>query len=266
VLHVDLDDEDRARRALAAELLRVDAARGVGWLDGTSPFPGLVPFEAELRHAFFGRSREVQRLLQVLRSPAARAERQVLRVVGPSGCGKSSLVRAGLVPAVAEERGWVAVAPFVPGTDPVGALATALATAAEPLGLKWADADVRHRLGATGLGAVAGELLAATAPRARRLLLVVDQFEELLTPGAVIERRAEFVGLLAAALDGPVQVVATVRTEFLDQFLSLPEVAALPTRPEPVRPLQREAPRGGRGALPARGHPGRARPGDRARR
>ena len=154
VQHVDLADEDRARRALATELRRFGAAGGVGWPDGTSPFPGLVPFEAGLRHAFFGRSGEVRRMLEVLRSPAARSEHQVLLIVGPSGCGKSSLVRAGLVPAVAEEPGWATVAPFVPGNDPVGALAAALATAAEPLGLGWADADVRARLGTVGLAAV----------------------------------------------------------------------------------------------------------------
>jgi hypothetical protein len=40
-------------------------------------------------------------------------------VVRPSGCGKSSLVRAGLLPVMAGERGWQTVPAILPG-DPAG--------------------------------------------------------------------------------------------------------------------------------------------------
>jgi hypothetical protein len=52
-------------------------------------------------------------------------------------------------------------------------------------------------------------------------LLLVDQFEELLTQTRP-EERARFVELLQEALAGPVQVVATLRPEFLDQLLASP--------------------------------------------
>jgi ABC-type nitrate/sulfonate/bicarbonate transport system ATPase subunit len=35
-----------------------------------------------------------------------RADNAILLVVGPSGCGKSSLVRAGLLPRMADEPDW----------------------------------------------------------------------------------------------------------------------------------------------------------------
>ena len=40
----------------------------------------------------------------------------MLLVVGPSGCGKSSLVRAGLLPAMADEPGWWTLPAITPGT------------------------------------------------------------------------------------------------------------------------------------------------------
>jgi hypothetical protein len=120
-------DPDAARVALAAALRRVDAAGGWGWLDGRSPFPGLRPFDVEEHRVFFGRAAEVRALAELMRSPAERAGREVLLVVGPSGCGKSSLVRAGLLPVMAAEPNWWALAPLVPGADPVGALTRELA-------------------------------------------------------------------------------------------------------------------------------------------
>src|SRR3954471_21036457 len=69
---------------------------------------------------------------------------------------------------------------------------------------------------------------------------VVDQFEELFTQAAPAER-ARFTALLGPALAGPVQVVATLRPEFLDQLLADPDLAGLPTHVHALRPLRREA-------------------------
>src|SRR5690606_1963963 len=135
-----------------------------------------------LRHVFFGRSEEIGRILELLRSPVERADGGFHLVVGPSGCGKSSLVRAGLAPALAEEPGWWTAPPLVPGTDPVAALARSVATAGRRLDLGWTVADVRARLDDAGLADPAAEVLLATpGGAAERLLVVVDQLEELLT-------------------------------------------------------------------------------------
>ena len=70
-----LDDRMRVARAQLAEALRrVDAAGGSGWPDDRSPFPGLRPFDTDLHRVFFGRSREVEQLAALLRSPAERAD------------------------------------------------------------------------------------------------------------------------------------------------------------------------------------------------
>ena len=227
-----------ARAAVAEALRRIDAAGGLGWPDGRCPFPGLRPFDLEWHRVFFGRVEEVKQLAALLRSAA---EGAVLLVVGPSGCGKSSLVRAGLVPVMAEEPGWRALPPMLPGADPVGALARELAGAARRIGLDSTVEQVRHRLGDRGLIGLAEELLLAdpSGPQ-QHLLVVVDQVEELLTQTAPAQRD-RFVKLVGSALRGPVRVLGTVRPEFLDQLLGDPGLVALSATLYALGPLRREA-------------------------
>ncbi len=239
VQHSDLTrDPVAARAALLAALRRIDAGGGLGWPDDRCPFPGLRPFDVDWHRVFFGRAEEIKQLAELVRSAT---EDAVLLVIGPSGCGKSSLVRAGLLPVLASEPGWRTLTPILPGADPVAALTRELAAAARRISQDWTVEHAHHQLDTRGLTALADELLVADphGPQ-RRLLVVVDQFEELLTqtpPG----QRARFAELLRPALAGPVQVVATLRPEFLNQLLTNTELADLPTRTSTVRPLHREA-------------------------
>jgi type II secretory pathway predicted ATPase ExeA len=174
---------------------------------------------------FYGRNAETRRLAERLRAPAPRGA-GLLAVVGPSGCGKSSLVRAGLCPLLDADPGWVVVPPLVPGADPAGALARRLAAAGRGRGLGWTAASVGAAFErAGGLGGLAAEL-AAAAPPAGRVLVVVDQAEELLTRADQAGRR-RFAALLGGDADGLVRAVATVRSEFLDQVATLAREAGL---------------------------------------
>ena len=238
VHHVDYTaDPPTARTAVIKALHQVDAT----WPDDRSPFPGLHWFDIDRHQVFFGRTVEVENLTKLLRSPAERAEGAALLVVGPSGCGKSSLVRAGLLPAMADEPGWRTLPPILPGSDPVAALARELTTMAQRSTLGWTLDHVHRRLNQRGLTALADELLLADpdGPH-RRLLITVDQFEELLTQTTPTER-TRFAGLLRPALTGPVRVVATLRPEFLNHLLVDPDMATLPTRTYTLRPLRRDA-------------------------
>ncbi|MBV9139798.1 MAG: hypothetical protein JO115_02550 [Pseudonocardiales bacterium] len=132
--------------------------------------------------------------------------------------------------------------PILPGADPVAALARELAAAARCSGLGWTVSHVHQQLAAErGLVRLAEELLLADseAPR-RHLLIVIDQFEELLTRTSSGER-ARFTELIRPALSGPVRVVGTVRPEFLDQLLADPALATLAASTYLLRPLDREA-------------------------
>ena len=195
---------------MVAELWRLDTAGGTGWPDNQSPFPGLRAYNTNQHRAFFGRRSETAELAALLRSPAQHADGAILLVVGPSGCGKSSLVRAGLIPVMAADDDWWTMPAITPGLDPLGSLARELSLMARRAGLSWTIAEVQHRPVHHGLGPTADEILLVThGDRTRRLLVVVDQFEELITQTAATQR-ARFAELLRPALLSSVAMVATL--------------------------------------------------------
>jgi energy-coupling factor transporter ATP-binding protein EcfA2 len=222
----------QAQERICGMLREIHAVGGAGWPDDRSPFPGLRPFDVDMHRAFFGRHREVDELVRLLRSVAERGDGPIVVVVGPSGCGKSSLVRAGLLPAIAKEPGWATLTPFSPGPDPVVALSRELANATRST-----PAQMRQRLDQDdGLVlAVEGLLCAGGSSPRRRLLVIIDQFEEVLTRSPATSR-AQLANLLRPAVVGPVQVVVTLRSEFLDPLLADPNLA-LPVHVVTVRPL-----------------------------
>lgn len=213
-----------------------------------NPFPGLRPFRSDEEHLFFGRERQVDRMIDKL------AVHRFLAVVGTSGSGKSSLVNCGLRPAL--HRGNMAkageswrMAQFRRGGgDPIGALAQALAPAlAAPGALfhRWDGGvltvtdlvDTTLRLGSLGLVDIFAQ---AHLPEGTQLLVVVDQFEELFrfrAPAAGAARTAygpredaiAFVKLLLEARAQtkiPIHIVPTMRSDFLGdcaQFVGLAE-------------------------------------------
>jgi WD40 repeat protein/energy-coupling factor transporter ATP-binding protein EcfA2 len=240
IQHADLTrDQVTAYAALTEALRRIDEVGDPDWPDDRSPFPGLRPFDIEDHRVFFARTHEVEQLAELLRSTAERAEGAVLLVVGPSGCGKSSLLRAGLLPVMAGEPGWWTLPAIVPGSDPMAALVRELAAASQEIGLDWPVGRIRNQLDEGNLTGLVEELLTALGSPAQRLLVVVDQFEELLVQAGPADR-ARFAELLRPALTGPVQVVGTLRPEFLDRLLSDSALAALSTDIYPLRPLNRD--------------------------
>ncbi|MDQ3763857.1 MAG: WD40 repeat domain-containing protein, partial [Actinomycetota bacterium] len=146
------------------------------------------------------------------------------------------------MPLLDSDPAWLTVPTLVPGTDPLPELARALAVTANRLELGWSASDVRGRLdaGADGLRRVADDLLAAAPGTSqRRLLVMIDQAEELFTrttPAAV----QRFVQLLCDAVAGPVAVVAAMRSEFLDDLRRLPALAGMPIEVYALAPLDRE--------------------------
>jgi len=179
-----------------------------------NPYRGLAAFESTHESLFFGRRGEIRELVQRVRSEA------FVVVGGDSGTGKSSLCRAGVLPWLVDNDGWSRV-DVVPGRHPVQSLAAALAA--------WSDLD-EVTLGALLLDtpeAVARAIRQQTAKTAehpaRRLLLFVDQLEELLTLSEPDEARVMAATLAALAVRVPsVRVLATARSDFLSRLAMLP--------------------------------------------
>lgn len=235
-----LRDSAGARESLRVKLAIIDGTGGRGWPDDRSPYPGLRAFNRNEHQVFFGRHAEITQIAEQLRSPE-RSAPAILTVVGPSGCGKSSLIRAGLLPRIAAEKYWVATPPIVPGIDPLDGLLRAIAETIWERHIPFDTRWLRHNLYHYGLKAVATDLLmAARADSQCKLLIVIDQFEELLTQTPVAQRAA-FAAQLGPALGGPVQALATLRPEFLDPLAKDPHLSRLPPRIHVIRPLDSDA-------------------------
>jgi serine/threonine protein kinase len=183
-----------------------------------SPYAGLAPFHERDAGKFFGRSREIAAMAARLR------DRPLMAVVGGSGVGKSSFVRAGLVPALKHSgEEWETIV-IRPGRKPLETLASVIrprsATAEVPAGgAEGADplVDTLRR----EPGHLGHELRLRARREHRRLLVFVDQFEELYTQVPDPAERVAFTACLAAVADdtaSPLRVVLSIRSDFLDRL------------------------------------------------
>ncbi len=151
------------------------------------PFRGLAPFDAAHAEYFFGRERLVAELVARLVGST------LLAMVGSSGSGKSSAVRAGLLPALADgvvpgsERWRRAV--MRPGERPLAELSRTLSRAVPEAGREetapWV-ADALERL-----------------PAGERLVLAVDQFEEVFVACRDDAEREAFLDALVEGVADP---------------------------------------------------------------
>ncbi|WP_345855936.1 winged helix-turn-helix domain-containing protein [Shewanella algae] len=76
----------------------------LAWNQG-SPFPGLKPFSADYAGVFFGRSEQINALLERI-ARQIKHGRGFCLLLGPSGSGKSSLINAGILPNLASPQGF----------------------------------------------------------------------------------------------------------------------------------------------------------------
>ena len=193
--------------ALLAALLEAQRA-GERPLDSGNPYRYLDAFTEADEGWFFAREGESARLRAMLATHA------LVGVVGPSGAGKSSLVQAGLVPRLRRE-GWT-IAIVRPGADPLWALAEQARRQCEGAHGLESLAELAAR------PAVLGAVLRDHArKRGARVLLFVDQLEELYTHETPPEARAAFAAALLLAADdagGPVRVVVALREDHLSRL------------------------------------------------
>ena len=175
------------------------------------PYRGLAAFGENDAKYFFGRSNEIRTAISQLDAWP------LLAVIGPSGVGKSSFVHAGLVPAVRGTGGNWQVRILRPGRQPLQSLATTLDESIDSGSV--ATEVVDQLYDAPGLY---GELLRKSASRKKhKVLIVVDQLEELFTLSDNDEVRKLFLAALLAAADdstSPVRVVLSMRADFLDRL------------------------------------------------
>lgn len=176
------------------------------------PYQGLAFFDVDDASRFFGREALTAELLTLLRSG------RFLAVVGASGSGKSSVVRAGVVPAlqagaaIPGSQRW-SIFVITPTSHPLKALAAALTQDAASLTVQATLMDDLAQE-PRSLDLFAARWAAKTG--APRLVIVVDQFEELFSLCQDGAERRQFIDnlLTAAAPDGLVTVILTLRADY----------------------------------------------------
>jgi WD40 repeat protein/DNA-binding SARP family transcriptional activator len=197
---------------------------------GKPPYKGLSYFEESDADRFFGREALtavlVNHIVECLKANHDSA--RVLTVIGASGSGKSSIVRAGLVPALRQldlpdPARATTYRPFgegillmTPTACPLETLAVSLTATADSVMTTAALIDDLAR-NPRSLHLAAMKLTGSHP--AERLLLVVDQFEELFSLCRDEAARRAFIDnlLTAARSAGPVVVVIALRADFYAQ-------------------------------------------------
>jgi DNA-binding SARP family transcriptional activator/WD40 repeat protein len=184
---------------------------------GVCPFKGLACFDRGDAEYFCGRERLVSDLLARL------VESTLVGLLGPSGIGKSSLLRAGVLSALSAgvlpaSAGWRQVL-VRPGEHPC--------------------AELQQALGGDRVGQVLGKLSPG-----QRIVLAIDQLEELFTMCETEQERAAFLDQLVAAARDPqrrVLVVVSLRADFYGRLASYPRFAELLSASHAlVGPMDRE--------------------------
>ena len=191
--------------------------------DEPPPFKGLQPFSEEDADIFFGREAIVSDLLGRLSQG-----NHFLAVVGASGSGKSSLVKAGILPylrrgkrledgtmpPIGSDRWPVHI--ITPGTNPLEALATTLTQKADSV---TATTTLINDLMSDSrtLHLYARRLVMSMPGRPERLLLYIDQFEEIFTLTYDEMLRQTFIENLMTAVTAPesqTTLLITLRADF----------------------------------------------------
>jgi WD40 repeat protein len=220
------------------------------WTSG-SPYRGLDVFEAEHKEIYFGRNEALSELTKRMRGTETRAVdgatvARFLLVQGMSGNGKSSLVRAGLVPLL-EGRALEGIGLWRhalvkpsdrsarrPEAGVAGAVAEALIAALPALGETYPEfqpladrlSQAPQESAARLEGYLAREAVqAGLRPDQIRLVLFVDQLEEIFAQSLAATERTTFLRILRAlSREGRIWVIATLRSDFAARLEEHPEL------------------------------------------
>ncbi|MBP5974326.1 CHAT domain-containing protein [Brasilonema sp. CT11] len=176
-----------------------------------NPYQGLAAFGEEDAAFFFGRETFVNGLVEAVN------KQPLVAVIGPSGTGKSSVVYAGLIPQLRMTGNWL-IESFRPGNKPFYQLASALVRQLVP-----EIDEIQQLRSAAGLekniqqGSVTLDLITSRIKErnpGKRLLLFVDQFEELYTL-CQKEEQERFADLMLQAIQHKsLTLVFTLRADF----------------------------------------------------
>ena len=220
-------NRDQALQQLLLVLDEITLANGGGaWPPDDDrqrlQYPGLQAFQEQDAPVFFGREQEIRAVLEHLQARRVQWGQGLLLLHGAAGVGKSSLLRAGVIPRLKRlPQQWIVLPPLRPHPDACKALALSLAIALRVEGINAEAEAVLTRFDqardAASRSAIwcdlAMQLRQARGAAQARILIPIDQGEELLAPGQ--QGLDAFWLWLGAALesDQPFQVLMALHSD-----------------------------------------------------
>lgn len=178
-----------------------------------NPYRGLESFEEEHSNLFFGRTATIKKLYEFVNTHTLTV------VLGASGTGKSSLVKAGLISYLKEQSNldnWYILTPFRPGESPLKALHKTLALE------KGSENSITYLGIQEKITTVSSYLDSFIQQHPHhKLLIVIDQLEELMTLCKDVTERENFLNLLTqliATYPQQLRMIITLRSDFEPQF------------------------------------------------
>jgi WD40 repeat protein len=186
-----------------------------------NPFPGLRPFAPEESDLFFGREGESEEVLGKL------LKNKFVTVIGASGSGKSSLIYCGVLPKIRnlkESSAWKILS-FRPGNDPFGNMAEALVKEITDKAGNVSVNEVLTQLHC-GTNGITSTIKKYFADHEEKILLVVDQFEELFRYSTIEKsdklssQSSEFVDCMVDSIlqsDINIYTIVTMRSDFIGE-------------------------------------------------
>jgi WD40 repeat protein len=220
----EIEKIDKKIEKINEEIRKIDllVKECINMTQAECPYQGLEPFTKDKAQFFFGRDSEVELLRNQLN------EHNLIFVVGSSGVGKSSFIQAGLVPSL-EQKGWKILKLIKPGLNPINKLQEIFEDFFRDNGQlarfeKWYENLISATANSENLVSLL-ENLAGT----QKLLLVVDQFEEIFTICTNQEQRSSFLNLLYqfAIASSRLFIIVNMRTDFGFLLNTYPETSRL---------------------------------------
>ncbi|MBW4617266.1 MAG: SUMF1/EgtB/PvdO family nonheme iron enzyme [Desmonostoc vinosum HA7617-LM4] len=196
--------------------------------DEVCPYKGLRFFDVADAGYFYGREALTQKLIQSLQV----GKGNFLAVLGVSGSGKSSLLRAGLMYQLQQQRRlpgteqWK-IRIFTPSEQPLVSLATVFLDEDATDIQRAEQLKIAQEAIASGATGLARLIKASRSPRA---LLIIDQFEEIFTICQSQIDRQQFIAILLGALKQAQEqlcIIFAMRDDFLGKCAAYHELTEL---------------------------------------
>lgn len=222
----------------------IEKSEARDWNPRDPPYPGLLAFDEPDAAIYFAREREADEGVEYLNRAHRFGRPKLMLVLGASGSGKSSLLRAGLLPRLRRDSSqWIVLDPFRPGVHPIRELSGSLARSLRGAGSMLTREAVEYRLeteGGAALLSLGDEIRLSGSQTAAKLLLSIDQFEELLghaDPAHPANRFMHALGTALAGSESTLVCMAAMRSDYLDALQHHPDVAAIEFQSLSLGPL-----------------------------